>query len=145
MIQRSFKRDASILTYLGVLPFLLCSASIIYGFEQQKTTFILLSYSAVIISFIAGIHWAFAMQQRDSSSIWLLMSSNIISLLAWCALLIPQPVSALVLLIFLLVALLMIDMTIYRSEKVEPWFIKLRTRVTVIVLLTLASAGVALV
>ena len=53
----SFSKRASWLTYLGMVPFLICALAIVHGFEQEKTIFILRAYAAVIVSFISGIHW----------------------------------------------------------------------------------------
>lgn len=143
-MQQSFVRNASVLTYLGILPFVICTAALMVGFEQIKATQILISYAAVIVSFIAGIHWSQAMKQIESSCGWLLISSNIIALLAWGSLLVPHAVSSLALLIFLLLALLTIDHKLYTAGEIDAWFITLRRRVTTVVVVTLTLALVIL-
>ena len=95
-----FSKQARLLTYLGILPFLICTLTIFAGLEQEKTVFILRAYAAVIVSFISGIHWGIGMKDPKHSGVWLLATSNIISVLAWSSLLIHQVIFALMMLIY---------------------------------------------
>ncbi len=53
------------LGYLGLLPFVLCSAAVLLGWPFPTWWFAgLLVYSAAIASFLGGIHWGFAMQRH---------------------------------------------------------------------------------
>ncbi len=143
MIDR-YSKQACLLTYLGILPFLICTITIFSGFYQEKTVFILRAYAAVIVSFISGIHWSIGMKDSQHSTVWLLMTSNIISLLAWGSLLIHQVMSALIMLTLLLVLLLVIDNKLYGMRQIEFWFIKLRRQATFFVVLCLVSSVVVL-
>jgi len=137
-------KQARLLTYLGILPFFICTIIIFAGFDQEKTVFILRAYAAVIVSFISGIHWGIGMKESRHSTVWLLATSNIISLLAWGSLLIHQVISALIMLTLLLVLLLVIDNKLYRLGQIEFWFIKLRRQATFFVVLCLALSVVVL-
>lgn len=137
-------RQACLLTYLGILPFLICAITIFSGFDQEKTVFILRAYAAVIVSFISGIHWGIGMKDSQRSMVWLLVTSNIISLLAWGALLIHQVISGLITLTLLLVLLLVIDNKLYGMRQIEFWFIELRRQATFLVVLCLVSSVVVL-
>jgi len=140
----SFSRQASLLSYLGVLPFLFCAVAIIAGYEQDKATFILRAYGAIIVSFISGIHWGLCMKDNQRKTVWLLATSNAIALLAWASLLMHHAISALVTLTLSFVFLLAIDRKLYRLGQIELWFIKLRNRATLFVIISLVASGVAL-
>ena len=133
-------KQARLLTYLGILPFLICSITIFVGFDQEKTVFILRAYAVVIVSFISGIHWGIGIKDNQHSTAWLLATSNIISLLAWGSLFIHHVISALSLLTLLLVLLLVIDHKLYGMRQIKFWFIKLRRQATFFVVLCLVSS-----
>jgi hypothetical protein len=139
MIDR-FSKQACLLTYLGILPFLMCTITIFSGWEQANAVFVLRAYAAVIISFISGIHWGIGMKDSQHSTVWLLATSNIISLLAWGCLLIHQVMIALMTLTLLFVVLLLIDNRLYKMQQIELWFIKLRRHATFFVALCLISS-----
>lgn len=78
------QRLAKALTYSGLLPFLyfpvylfFTGNNVIFGFDVEA---LLVAYSAVIVSFIAGIHWGIFLFKKGSLNLFL--CSNIIALLA---------------------------------------------------------------
>ncbi|MEC8427727.1 MAG: DUF3429 domain-containing protein [Pseudomonadota bacterium] len=80
------------LTWSGLLPFLAC---LIWGALNlpsadvaAETVFI--SYSAVILSFMAGTLWGRASHSPNTQHAPLLIASNIWALLAWVAVLFSQ-------------------------------------------------------
>lgn len=135
----SFSRNAQVLTWLGALPFLLCTVAILSGFEQQKAIYVLQAYAAIIASFISGIHWGIAMQENPQQREWLLITSNIIALIAWGGLFLQAELSLIVMMVLLL-CLLVIDFRLYAQKQIEVWFFKLRWRVTLVVVISLAAS-----
>ena len=113
------------LGYAGLMPFVAC-AFFILVFEssyQQLATKALLSYAAVIITFIGALHWARALLLNVvSDSVPLLIISVIPSLVAWVALLL-NPTAAFVMLILSFIAMLIFDRIQWRFL---PWFLQLR-------------------
>lgn len=138
------RNQACLLTYLGILPFLMGALIIFSGLDQEKTVFILRAYAAVIVSFISGIHWGIGMKDSPQNTVWLLATSNIIALLAWGSLLIHELIPALILLTVVLVLVLVIDNKLYGMGQIEFWFIKLRRQATCFVVLCLVSSIVVL-
>jgi Protein of unknown function (DUF3429) len=78
---------AVVLGWLGVLPFLFPAIAIYLGYNANAMFNIFISYAAVILSFLGGIRWAFALngqlQKID------LVFSVMPSLLACCSVLMP--------------------------------------------------------
>ena len=128
---------AKFLTYAGALPFIGC---LIVPFIQPDFTAlnfnkIILTYSAVIVSFIAGIHWGIYMFKE--APINLFIHSNISTLFAWFAVLVNTPISFGIILICFFY-LLFIDKQLYDAEILDQWYIRLRVNISLIVLTTLA-------
>jgi len=140
----SLSKYGSILTYLGVLPFWLAAAAIFFGFEHDFAVLALRAYGAVIVSFISGIHWGIAMQDSQRKTLWLLASSNAIALMAWASLLAHSAISALCVLTLAFIVLLTIDSKLYRLQQIDLWFIRLRWRATLLVLISFGCAEWAL-
>ena len=136
----SFSKQGSLLTYLGVIPFWMSAVAVTFGFEPEKSISALLTYSAVIVAFISGSHWGLCVNDKEERIVWVLALSNLTALLAWGSLLLPNPISALLLIMFTLCILLYIDCKLYQRKKTQEWYIKLRWRVTLLVLLGLALA-----
>jgi Protein of unknown function (DUF3429) len=72
---------------LGVLPFLVCAIAMHFAYNANAMFSVFSNYAAVILSFLGGIRWAFAvngqLQKID------LVLAVMPSLLAWCSLLMP--------------------------------------------------------
>lgn len=127
---------AQILTYAGTLPFLATGivpwfAPNIFGLDFTMTA---LAYSAIIASFIAGIHWGFYMHKDAPMNLFI--HSNIVALSAWLGLIIT-PLFGFFLLALCFLYLLFIDIKLFKSNIIEPWFIRLRLHATGIVILAL--------
>jgi hypothetical protein len=137
---RSVGSYGSLLTYLGVIPFWLCAIAIALGVERDYAILALRSYGAVIASFISGIHWGIAMQNNNRKTLWLLFFSNVVALMAW-ALLLYSAISAFIKLSFVFIVLITIDTILFRSHLIDSWFIKLRWRATILVLIALVSCA----
>lgn len=134
------KQDiAKVLTYAGTLPFLgVVLASLsgldLMGFDPKH---VILSYGAVIISFICGIHWGLYLYREAPLNLFI--HSNVVTLIAWFALLLGlskwQPFSNIApwLLIGCFIYLLWVDRLLFRKDLHENWFMTLRTHATLIV------------
>lgn len=131
------ERLAQVLTYAGTLPFF--GAAIIPiiqpDFSDLNYNNVILTYGAVIVSFIAGVHWGIFLF-RDTQ-LNLFIHSNIVALLAWLAVIIAMSWSAWIL-ILCFSYLLFIDKKLYNTRTIEPWYFRLRTAASLIVISTIA-------
>ena len=125
---------AKILTYSGSLPFIFLTY---LGFANNNQFFsidaslMLMSYAAVILSFIAGMHFAYAILQ-DKINITLLFLSNVVALISWVCLLVNFHI-ALMLMVISYVFSLIIDFIAYKNLIIARWFFNLRLRISFIV------------
>jgi hypothetical protein len=126
---------AASLTYAGLLPLALALANRFLHVAPVDSAFWAASYAAVIASFICGIHWAVFLFHAERSPLNLLLTSNLICLSAWAALLLPAAWPALVILMLCFISLLSIDRRLHNDRLIPAWFYQLRQR---------ASAGVIL-
>ena len=110
-------RTANWLGYAGALPFLGLGIVILAPdmdiallAQYLDVEFVLLSYGAIILSFLGGLHWGRAiMMPADTQVIsapTALLWSVSLSLIGWFALLLPVSIAAILLLAGFLVALL---------------------------------------
>ena len=134
---------ARTLGYGGALPFL-CGA---IAASQQMSVFglapahLLLSYGAVILSFLGGLHWGRVITSPNpngrSDSTWLIWSVCP-SLLGWVALLLPVKVGAMMLSLCFLAAL-QIDQKLFREQIWPSWMRPLRLHLTLLAVASLSS------
>lgn len=151
---------ATMLTYLGTLPFW---AGILHAFnllpliEYLPTPLsvegLLVGYSVVILSFIAGIHWGKAMHhialdgqvsphyQTPVSS--LIISSNIIALVGWGLLFAPMAWSFIGLGLSF-IALLWVDLKWAKFNENASWFWRLRQQASAVAIVAMLSNGLSL-
>lgn len=127
-----------VLTYSGSIPFLFLTYldfSKASHFLTIDISLILISYGAIILSFISGMHFAYAILQ-DKISNRLLILSNVVSLISWLCLLINFKLALLVI-IMGYISNLIIDFVSYKKLVIEKWFFDLRLRVSLIVIFCL--------
>ena len=79
---------AKILTYSGTLPLVVCVALIFSPIAGVDSHRVAVTYSAIILSFLCGIHWAAFLFFAEKCPRHLLITSNVVALLAWCSLLV---------------------------------------------------------
>ena len=134
---------ARVLGYGGALPFL-CGA--IFANQQIAVlglapAYLLLTYGAVILSFLGGLHWGRVITSPDVNgcpdSTWLIWSVCP-SLLGWVALLLPVKVGAVVLSLCFL-ACLQIDQKLFREQIWPVWMRPLRLHLSLIAVASLTS------
>ena len=101
------------LGYAGLTPFVAATLMAWMGWQAADITaeFIFISYSAIILSFVAGTLWGRALALYSGHVIArLLVLSNVYSLLAWAALLMTLP-------LFALIALSLGFISVFRVER----------------------------
>lgn len=141
------------LAILGTVPFILSTVFILLNaFFDYSVEFpyvaiswfeVLTTYGAVILSFLGGIHWGFAMilynkGDHSLSVRRLLLWSNVVAVLAWSVLLHYDPLVQLLTLILFFIAQWLLDLRIVRKvEHVPNWFGVLRTLITPVVIVCL--------
>ena len=133
------QKQATLLTYAGLLPLVLALANQILRVVPIDSLFWAASYAAVIASFICGIHWAVFLFFAGRSPINLLLTSNLICLSAWAALLLPHGSPALVILMLCFISLLAIDRRLQHDQLIPVWFYRLRQRASIGVILCLTG------
>ncbi len=127
---------AKILTYAGTLPFLFAGIGQffiddIFGIDLVT---IATAYGAIIVSFVAGIHWGVFLFKDSPMNLFI--HSNVIALLSWSSLLVPA-IAGFFILAASFVYLILIDLTLKKKEIIEPWFFQIRLQATLIAIVTL--------
>lgn len=134
---------AKILGYAGLIPFVVFAVGSWVSLPYvDDATAILLSYAAVILSFMGAIHWGLAMANQHDRGTHYFIASVIPALLAWFALLLSQPL-ALALLLLGFVGLLVYDKRVEKPQHLPDWYIPMRLRLTFVVALCLAVSLIA--
>jgi hypothetical protein len=128
------------LTYAGTLPLVIAAVEAVAGRVMLSDVLWLAgTYSAIILSFLAGIHWACYLFFSQRCPRNFLLTSNAVALLAWLGLLVhPQP-WAVLLHILCFLYILILDYKLHKVALLPPWFYTLRRNATVIVVLSLST------
>lgn len=134
---------AKILTYSGTLPLIASVFMVLFPFNESNPGIIAQSYSAIIISFLCGIHWAAFLFNSNKSPSYLLITSNIIALVAWLSLLLSASPSVFLLQALCFLILLMIDLKLREKTILTSWFFELRRNATIIVVFCLCLIAVS--
>lgn len=117
------------LGHAGLLPFVL-GAALTWLVRPDALPFVtaaLSAYAAVIVSFLGGIHWGFAMRQ-SSPPVSLPLWGVVPSLVAWVAVLMPA-YAGLVVHGAMLVVCYLVDRRVYPAQGAAAW-LTLRFRLT---------------
>ena len=126
---------AALLICAGVIPFILLTAIAAYDveFTYFEPEVALKSYAFAIGSFVCGSHWG--MYLIKSSSINLLITSNICTLALWVVFLYLKNYELFFSIIFSL--LILIDFLLYKSSIISINYFSIRIIITLIVVLCL--------
>jgi hypothetical protein len=146
MGDRPAPRYASLLGYLGLLPF--AAGGLGVWLAPAATAALagraLVAYAAVILSFMGAVHWGLAMHAshpgRDRQLAW----SVVPALIAWIALLLPALV-ALPLLLVSFAVLNAADRGAARAGAAPGWYPELRLPLTIGVVVCLGLAWLRVV
>jgi hypothetical protein len=136
---------ARILTLAGALPFIGLSASLWLAPTEYhaKITTALITYAAIILSFLGGIQWGGAVALAETApksarTMWLL--SIVPSLLAWLMLFVSGAGTQLLIAITLFTFVWIIDALLHVQKLIPLWFFRFRTLITAIVLGSILAA-----
>ena len=140
-MSRTIPRTPLLLGAAGLIPFVVLAVmlwSLPAGYARLAVEW-LLGYGAVILTFVGALHWGVAIahpemphHQRNRLMAW----SVVPALVAWVALAAP-PLAAASVLAGMFVVQLVADHVLVRHVAVTPWFIHLRSRLTVVAVLCL--------
>jgi len=140
----SVLRTAHLLTYAGAIPFI--GAAILAAAGPSQISGIVETavrlYSALIVSFLAGIYWQIGLTERSAPH-HLLVTSNLIVLVSWGLLFLPAVGMIWAGYVILFLCLLGLDRVLNRAGLVQPWFYRLRVRITIAVVAALLTMTVA--
>ena len=133
-----------LLGYLGLLPFIIPTVFLFYDHHHFMVwRNLLISYAAVILSFLGAVYWGVAMIVREMSikkRNVMLSWSVIPSIVAWISLLIPQVYGLIMMSVFFVISFFM-DIQLMKSEAKPAWYIPLRFQLTVVVTACLLTAA----
>lgn len=127
-----------ILTYSGTLPLM---ASVVLAQLSNSgitASLIATTYSAVIISFLSGIHFAVYLFFAEKCPRHLLIISNAVALSAWVSLLAAPPPTVILLQVLCFLYLLTLDIKLLKAGILPEWFFTLRRNATIIVVVCLS-------
>jgi Protein of unknown function (DUF3429) len=140
---------AILLGVVGLLPFIGCGLAAL-GLEDtyaQNMLWALMAYGAVVLSFLGGVHWGFALapgtvEQSGRAERWRLLFGVMPSLIGWVALLAPLALPAwtgLCVLIAGFLATVIVEAQAGRRGLVSQHYIWLRWGLTLVVVAMLVT------
>ena len=133
---------AKILTYSGTLPLVACVALIFSPIVGVDNYMLATTYSAIILSFLCGTHWAIFLFFAEKCPNNLLITSNVVALLAWCSLLVTYQGISFIFQALCFLFLLMLDFRLFNAGVLPDWYYHLRRNATAIVVVCLAAMAV---
>lgn len=137
---------ALLLGFAGLIPPLVLTGVALFeiGLFAPSTPGFVLTYAAVILSFIGGSWWGFASVARRPN--WLLLGIAVVPALAgWGAIFSFQPPAALFGLAGALVASLAVDALLVRGRLAPAWWMRLRVPLSLGLAICCGLSGWALV
>jgi hypothetical protein len=134
---------AKLLGYAGLIPFIVCSLGTWVTLPLvHDPHFVLMSYAAVILSFMGAIHWGIAMTRSSDIELAELGLSVIPALIGWLALLLAAAYGY-ILLIVCFSVLFLADRSVSKAGLLPDWYLPMRVILTTIVVLCLLIAALA--
>jgi hypothetical protein len=140
------KQLATTLVIIGTLPFVVFAGLVVAGKQlpaiAQTPAVLLHTYGVVSASFVAGLHWGIHFCKRTGDNVYLY--SSFVALLLWCSMLAAGSALGLALVLLGFLSLWYEEYRLSVQRVTTAWFWKLRTAVTVVIVLCL-SLSVAFV
>jgi hypothetical protein len=135
---------AAQLGYAGLIPFVALSIGmwVLPEAYQAQASSALLSYAAIILSFMGAVHWGLAIANDELDS-WQVGASVIPALVAWFASF-ASPMINYSILIVAFAGLCVFDGRMVQAGKAPAWYPKLRTPLTAVVVASLILAELSL-
>lgn len=136
---------AILLGYAGLIPFVALSLGLWFVSDTNANQInqALLTYAAIILSFMGAIHWGLAISDNDRIENKQLTISVLPALVAWFASL-ANPLVNYSLLTIAFATLCVYDGKMVQNGKAPSWYPKLRTPLTTIVVTSLITAQLAI-
>ena len=140
------RRIAWFLAFAGAAPFLITTGALYLSDASSvriPAITALVTYSAVILSFLAGIEWGLAIRDEsgtEATRVAALGLSSVSSLAAWAVLWLPTPTWQVGSALALFAAVWAADQWMASRGLLPTWFVDLRTAVSALVALILAAA-----
>ena len=136
------------LASFGALPFLACSAAIVFLDNPTMGPFgtaqnVLSSYSLLIVSFMAGILWGVYLIRSNEISLNLLLISNVIAVVAWAGFILLPIRLVLLCHAVLFLLLLYIDRDAVKAGVLTEAYLKIRYGVSGVVVASLLVAALS--
>ena len=142
-IDMKLQQLSKLLGYAGLIPFIVFSMSTWVTLPLVGNPhFVLMTYAAIILSFMGAIHWGLAMSRSSDIQLVELGLSVIPALIGWLALLITA-VYGYVLLILSFIVLFIADKFASKAGLLPDWYLSMRAVLTTIVTLSMAAAMLA--
>jgi hypothetical protein len=144
-MKSSIPLPALLLGFAGLIPPVVLTAVALLdiGLFAPSTPGFVRTYAAVILSFIGGSWWAFAL--RDERPSWALLTVAVLpSLAGWAAIFWFFPPQALFALAAMLVGSLVIDALLVRQRLAPRWWLKLRAPLSVLLAICCVLSGLDL-
>ena len=133
----SNKNIAIILTYLGITPFIFFTIfNDIHFLDNINSKKILIAYSSIIISFIAGMTFSLAINSQRKLFLIIILTNGI-ALLSWITIFLDFYVAIIISQILFITVFLIENFYLQLNIK-KKWFYKLRIRITFLVIIVLS-------
>jgi ATP/ADP translocase len=140
-MQKSNSTITRTLAFAGALPFVASALLLWSGHssvaELGSVSNIVASYGLLILSFMAGVHWGQRLSGVETS-LNLFVTSNAVALAGWFSYLLLSPRLFFASLAVLFAALLMIDRRLGAEGHISSDYLRTRTSVSALVVLSLA-------
>ncbi len=131
---------ARILGLAGLIPFALGALAVTFAPEiKAEAAATLLLYGAVVLSFLGGIRWGFAVLEGEKAG-WAYGLSVVPLLAAWFAAIVGGP-GGLVVLALAFAVWFFVERSAPPSLALASWYMRLRAGSTVFAVLSLAAAA----
>jgi len=144
MIKHHILTIPKLLGYFGLLPFIVPTVFLFFDHSHlDMWRHFLLSYGAVILSFVGALHWSFAMLLHElpiNKQRWSFLWSVVPSLVAWISLSIPKFYGFILLAVFFAIALAR-DKQLFDNAELPSWYMPLRRNLTVVAMTCLLIAA----
>jgi Protein of unknown function (DUF3429) len=146
---RRLPLTAILLGVAGLIPFIGCGIAAL-GVDEasaQQMLWALIAYGAVVLSFLGGVHWGFALEpqggeQSGRTERWRLLFGALPALVGWVALLIPLALPSWIGLVILIAGFLgtaLVESQAARRGLLQPRYMLLRWGLTVVVVAMLIT------
>ena len=125
-------RFSQIMAWLGALPFIAAVMISLTPYRLHYWSFIVVvmsTYTGLIVTYISGSHWGFAMQSPQKAGNKVIIWSHLITLSAWVGILFPSWIFSWGILTICLWAAYAVD----NYLKIQASYLKMRLQITTLV------------